>query len=140
MSAVRLLFAGWCAIVVVGCGGGSPPKGSGGNPNPIPTPTSNVAAAIVSSGPAGSNSINTLYTSVTLCVPGSTTSCQTIDDIEIDTQSSGLRIFASVLTLALPAKLNANGSTLVECAQFADGFSWGPLTIADMTIANESAP
>lgn len=140
MSAVRLLFAGWCATVVVGCGGGSPPKGSGGNPNPIPTPTSNVAAAIVKSGPAGSNSVNTLYTSVTLCIPGSTTSCQTIDDIEIDTQSSGLRIFASVLTLALPAKLNANGSTLVECAQFADGFSWGPLAIADMTIASENAP
>lgn len=143
MSVVRLLFAGMCATVVVGCGGGgSPPTGSGGNPNPNPIapPTTNVATAVVNSGPVGANSINTLFTTVTLCMPGSTTNCQTIDGIEIDTQSSGLRILSSALTLALPAKLNANGSTLVECAQFADGFSWGPLASADMTIAGESAP
>jgi uncharacterized protein DUF3443 len=141
MSVVRPLLAGLCAAAVASCGGGGGlPKGSGGNPNPIATPTTNAAAAVVNSGPAGTNAINTLYTSVTLCIPGSTTSCQTIGDIEIDTQSSGLRILASALTLALPAKLNANGSMLVECTQFADGFSWGPLVTADMTIAGESAP
>ena len=140
MNTIRLQIVGLLAIALVACGGGgSKPTGSG-NPNPIPTPTTNVATAVVDAGPTGANAVNTLYTSVTLCVPGSTTNCQTIDDIEIDTQSSGLRILASALTLTLPAKLTPSGATLVECAQFADGFSWGPLASADMTIAGESAP
>jgi hypothetical protein len=139
MTRFRLQIVGLAALALAACGGGSTPTGSG-NPNPIPTPTTNVAAAIVDAGPTGANAVNTLYTSVMLCVPGSTTNCQTIDDIEIDTQSSGLRILASALTLTLPAKLTASGATLVECAQFADGFSWGPLATADLTIAGESAP
>jgi hypothetical protein len=141
MSVIRLLVAGLCVSVLAACGGGGGlPKGSGGKSNPIAPPATNVAAALVNAGPAGANAINTLYVSVTLCVPGSTTNCQTIDGIEVDTQSSGLRVLASALTLALPPKLNGNGGTIAECAQFADGFSWGPLATADMTIASESAP
>ncbi len=141
MNAVRLQILGLAATALAACGGGgSPPKGSGTPPPPIATGP-NVATAVVNGGPAALAypAINTLYTSVTLCVPGSTTSCQTIDDIEIDTQSSGLRVLASALTLALPAKFDANGNTLAECAQFADGVAWGPVATADLTIASESA-
>src|SRR5271166_444855 len=141
MNFFRLLMIGLAAATALAaCSSKGPPAASPGNPNPIPTPTTNVAAAIVSAGPANVNALNTLYTSVTLCVPGSTTSCQTIDNIEIDTQSSGLRILAPALTITLPLKLNASGNTLAECAQFAVSFSWGPLATADMTIAGESAP
>jgi hypothetical protein len=141
MNFFRLLMIGLAATTALAaCSSKGPPAATPGNPNPIPTPTTNVAATLVNAGPAGVNAVNTLYTSVTLCVPGSTTSCQTIDNIEIDTQSSGLRILAPVLTITLPLKLDGNGNTFAECTQFAASFSWGPLATADLTIAGESAP
>jgi hypothetical protein len=97
-----------------------------------------VVSVIVDQGPSG-NSVNTLFTSVTVCVPGSTTSCQTIDHIQVDTGSYGLRILAPVLTLSLPLETLTNGSSLAECTQFVDGFSWGPIALADVKIAGESA-
>ncbi len=143
MNFFRLLMIGLAATMAsAACSSKGPPAATPGNPNPIPAPTTNVAAVLVNAGPAGVNAVNTLYTSVTLCVPGSTTSCQTIDNIEIDTQSSGLRILAPVLTITLPLILdsNNNANTFAECAQFADSVSWGPLARADLTIAGESAP
>jgi hypothetical protein len=97
-----------------------------------------VASVVVDSGPVN-NTINTLYTSVTVCVPGSTTNCQTIDDIQVDTGSVGLRILASALTLTLAVQPAAVGNSLVECTVFADGYSWGPVALVDMQIAGESA-
>ena len=47
----------------------------------------NVASVVVDAGPAGTSDVNTLFTTVTVCVPGSTTSCQTIDHIQVDTAS-----------------------------------------------------
>ena len=41
------------------------------------------------------------FTSVTICVHGTNT-CQTIDHIQVDTGSEGLRLISSVLTTALP--------------------------------------
>jgi hypothetical protein len=99
---------------------------------------SNVAAVVVDAGPAN-NSVNTLYTTVTVCVPGSTTECQTIDHIQVDTQSYGLRILASVLTLSLSVAPAPDGNSLLECAVFADGYSWGPVAMIDFTIAGEAA-
>ena len=85
----------------ISCSGG----GEGGlAPAPPPPTTSNVADIVVDAGPSN-DSVNTLFTSVTVCVPGSTTNCQTIDHIQIDTASFGLRILAPVLTLNLPVQL-----------------------------------
>ena len=56
-------------------------------------------------GNAFSTSINTniLYATVTVCVPG-TNQCQTVDHVQVDTGSVGLRIMASKLSsLNLPA-------------------------------------
>jgi hypothetical protein len=39
----------------------------------------------------------------------------------------------------LTQQTDANGNPLVECAQFADGFSWGPVKLADVHIAGEQA-
>jgi hypothetical protein len=108
------------------------------------TPTgTNVQPVTVDSGPAGvagtSNpAVNTLYTNVTICVPGTNT-CQNIDHIQVDTGSSGLRILSSVLTLSLPAQTDANGNVFAECVHFVDGSSWGPLRQADVKISGEVA-
>jgi hypothetical protein len=123
---------------VLSCGGG----GSGGTLTPVvSTPTgSNVADVVVDAGPTSTSpDVNTLFTTVTVCVPGSTTSCQTIDHIQVDTMSYGLRILAPVLTLSLPVQKTASGASLVECVQFVDGYSWGPVASADVQISGESA-
>ena len=98
-AATRLgqaLVIGTSIAVLVACGGKGSTLSGGGSTNQIAPPGSNVATVVVNAGPAG-NDVNTLFTSVTICVPGSTTSCQTIDDIEIDTGSSGFRVLASAL-------------------------------------------
>jgi hypothetical protein len=78
-----------------------------------------------------------------VCAPN-TTNCQTIDNIEVDTGSTGVRIIASVLNAsllsALPQQLlGATTTPVVECAQFADGYSWGPVVSADVSISSEKA-
>jgi hypothetical protein len=75
---------------------------------------------------------------VTICVPGTTT-CQNIDHIQVDTGSSGLRIISTVLTLSLPLQKDSTGNVLAECVHFVDGSSWGPLKLADIKIAGETA-
>lgn len=130
-----LLCACW---VVISCGG-SNGGGNLGAPSTMPvTPADNVVTAVVDGGPSGT-ATNLLYTTVTVCVPGSTTNCQTIDHIQVDTGSSGLRLLASALTLQLPVVTTATGASLVECFGFIDGFVWGPVALVDMQISGESA-
>jgi hypothetical protein len=133
----RAWRVGVCAALCLpACGGGG-----GGSLSPASSaPTgSNVAGIVVDSGPTSTSpDVNTLFTTVTVCVPG-TASCQTIDHIQVDTASFGLRILAPVLTLSLPVQTAANGASLLECTQFVDGYSWGPVTLADVKISGESA-
>jgi len=110
----------------------------GGAPASTPAPASNVQAIVVNAGPTN-NYFNGAFTSVTLCVPGQTTGCQTIDGVLVDTGSSGLRVLASALTLSLPQQAGSNGGPIVECAQFLDGFTWGPVQTADVKLAGEQA-
>jgi hypothetical protein len=130
---------GLSSLAFVSCGGGG--GGASVVPTPVPTNPSNVVSVIVDAGPNGPNnsSVNTLYTTVTVCVPGSTTSCQTIDHIQVDTGSYGLRLLASVLTLSLQGTMASNGNSLVECTQFVDGYSWGPIALADIQVGEETA-
>jgi hypothetical protein len=86
------------------------------------------------------NKANLPFASVTVCPPGGSTACQTIDTILVDTGSSGLRIFASAFAAnALPQQIDANGNPVAECAHFADGYTWGPVKIADVRLAGEQA-
>ena len=143
---VRAARFGFCAILglaVQSCGGGggaatSGSSSSGGTPPPT---GSNVVSVVVDAGPLPNTNgaVNTLFTTVTVCVPGSTTNCQTIDHIQVDTGSYGLRILSSVLTLALHPQTTSNGEAIVECTQFVDGYSWGPVALADMQVSGESA-
>jgi hypothetical protein len=141
MFSVRAFKLGFCAALclsAVACGGADGTGSSGGGPPPPPAQTNNTASVIVDAGPSNA-SVNTLFTSVTICVPGSTTNCQTIDHIQVDTGSYGLRVLAPILTLTLPIETLTNGNSLGECTQFVDGFSWGPIVTADIQIAGETA-
>jgi Protein of unknown function (DUF3443)/Bacterial Ig-like domain (group 2) len=83
--------------------------------------------------------LNKPCVSVTVCTPGSVKSCNTINDILLDTGSFGLRIFKQVLTATL-TQVNAGSGSLAECIQFGDGSSdWGPVKLADVTLGNETA-
>jgi len=91
-------------------------------------------------GLPGIGYLNGLFATVTVCVPGSLSDCQTIDHVLVDTGSTGLRLLGSVLTLNLPVWNDESGSALAECYEFVGGSVWGPLRSADLTIANERAP
>lgn len=123
-------------LVVTGCGGGgsSSNGGSGGGSGAV----ANSVPIVVNAGAIG-NSVDTAFVSVTVCVPGTST-CQTIDNVVVDTGSSGLRILKSELTaLSLPQQKGPLGNPLVECAQFASFFTWGPVMTADVKVAGEVA-
>src|SRR5215471_11754835 len=124
-------------LQLASCGGGSSPSN---NMIPPPTSANNVQPVVVNSGPTG-NYANGIFTSVTVCVP-STTNCQTISDILVDTGSYGLRLLSSagggVLTLSLPQE-TSGGNPTGECAGFVSGFTWGPIKAADITISGEHA-
>jgi hypothetical protein len=57
----------------------------------------------------------------------------------VDTGSSGLRILSSALTLQLPQQTDQNGAPIVECNEFVDGVTWGPVQTADVKLAGETA-
>ena len=127
------------AIVTVGCGSTSPAITT-----VTTTAASNVQPISVNVGPSsalgpGFNYVDGAFTSVTVCVPGSTTQCQTIDGILVDTGSSGLRILSSALSVALPQQTDSSNNAVAECAVFADGLTWGPVQTADVKIAGEQA-
>jgi hypothetical protein len=134
-------------LLIAGCGGGG---GSGGTspssttstptPTPTPPPVQNSQLITVDGGPA--NGTNGLFTTVTICSPTNASNCQTIDHVLVDTGSSGLRIISSVLAASLAASLpqqtDASGRSIVECLQFVDGYSWGPVKTATIKITGES--
>lgn len=152
----KLILLGFVQVLFVlsGCGGGgssafgsSGSSGSSGNGGT--TTGSNVVTMTVDSGPDPSNvfDVDTPFITVTVCAPGSTTNCETIPNVEVDTGSYGLRLISTAVTSTLLAGLTqesapnggASGSPLVECTQFLDGYSWGPIVQADVQVGGESA-
>ena len=131
-------------LLQTACGGGGTSPASATPVATAPTPVppiaiSNTQDLVIDAGPA--NTVNTLFTSVTICEPGNPTACQTIDHVQVDTGSVGLRLLSSVVqpSLRLPQKNAPGGGALVECTQFADGFSWGPVKTADVRLAGQTA-
>ncbi len=138
-QAILLIAAGM--LWTIGCGGGSSSSsgsggsgggGGGGTPN-------NVQAMTVNAGPAGVDAVNEGFVSVTVCAPGSSSQCQTVDNVLVDTGSVGLRLLSSVLTVSLPQESDNNGNTLGECTVFLDGYIWGTVATADVSMAGEKA-
>jgi hypothetical protein len=150
--AFRWLAALCLSAMLAACGGGGDsgsnnssnngnnnPPTSGGNSQPIAATAPNTVAITVGKGAA--NFINIPNVSVTVCVPGTTT-CKTIDNIQVDTGSFGLRLAneaASQIAGSLPVNRSPTNGQVAECTQFADGFTWGTIRTADVKIAGESA-
>ena len=102
----------------------------------------NVAAVNVDGGPVpGQTHANGAFTTVTVCNPGSTSACQTIDGVLVDTGSYGLRILQSQIPLLkLPGLVDGNQDVLENCDSAPDGsYLWGPVATADVYIAGEIA-
>ena len=147
MKSIKLLaFVAACALFLVACGGGgggsSSSSSSGSTSTGSTSSGNNTVAVVVDSGPAAvGGTANEPFVSVTICSPSSPSTCQTIDHILVDTGSFGLRIISSVLSssVSLPLETDSSGNALAECAMFADGYSWGPLRLANLQIGGESA-
>jgi hypothetical protein len=123
------VLVGMAVTSLLGCGssGDSSPSGlsgpSGSNVLTITVNPSSAAICTIANAPC---------TQITICQPGTST-CQTISDILVDTGSSGLRIFASSLTLTLPS------SHIGECMHFGGGTDWGAVQTVDVILAKEPA-
>ena len=108
-----------------------------------PSPVLNTMAVMVDSGPAAATGqINHAYVTVKVCSPGSQTLCAYIDHVLLDTGSWGLRLVGSVLAangIALSAEHDAQNQTIEECVTFGGGQTWGPVALADISMAGEVA-
>jgi hypothetical protein len=122
-------------LLLAACSGG----GSGGQNAQTPAPLT----VTVDRGPealAGSGQIpaNVLYATVTICTPGSTTECQDVDHVQVDTGSTGLRLVHEAMSGVVtpsPVVDPHSGLPLLQCAVFADGYTWGSVVSADVVIA-----
>ncbi|MFD1556564.1 DUF3443 domain-containing protein [Paraburkholderia silviterrae] len=164
------VLAGVLAVVLAGCGGGGGSNGTAGATVPASSPAAASAPAAsapasspTSSGPSTSGTVpqsttpnvvavsvaatptltrNMLMASVTVCVPGTST-CATVNNVQVDTGSQGLRLLASALPagFALPSVAAGAGSSPAgECAAFGTGYTWGAVRSADVRLAGEVAP
>ncbi len=124
-------------VVVAGCGSSSSKPSSG--TTTISTGGANVLPIAVNGGSTGY--VDAAFASATICAPGSTTDCVTIDNLLVDTGSYGLRVFQSeVSSLNLPVLNASNGSPAYNCAYFADGsYMWGTVGQADVSLGSETA-
>jgi len=100
----------------------------------------NVVPVTVGGSLCGNNPyVNQPCVSVTICVPGTAT-CQTINNILLDTGSFGLRVFQSVISnLSLPSVTNTSGYPYGTCATFGIGADWGSVKKADVILGSEKA-
>jgi hypothetical protein len=127
----RALIATFACLWLSACGGGGGTAPSSSLPS-----GANVAEVTVD---ASLGNINTPFVTLQLCTP-STNQCVTVDHILVDTGSTGLRVMGSLLSgITLPAATDSNNQALYNCVQFVDGYSYGAVRRADLTIAGESA-
>jgi hypothetical protein len=137
-----LVTAAGASLMFLAACGGDNSSGSTAT-TPVSTPVNNVQTIVVDSGPTvNGNPVgynDALYTTVTICVPGTAT-CQSIDHVLVDTGSSGLRLLGSLVTLSLPYATDSSKNLLGNCVQYADStYQWGAVTNADIKMAGELA-
>lgn len=92
-----------------------------------------VSGSLCGTGP---QRINKPCVAVKICTHGTNT-CQTIDNILLDTASTGLRLFSSLVTIPTTPVPVPSG-TLAECLYKANGTSeWGSVVYVDVQLASE---
>jgi hypothetical protein len=144
------------------CGGGSSgnTSSSGGcaaantscttaaGPTAIPTSsTVNVPLYIADPSTTGQWTYqNEPVVSVTICTPNHTSSsqCQTITNVLLDTGSYGLRVFGSAIASNVQLTqqtIYEDGETmnLGECMEFGTGADWGAVKKGDVLLGNQTA-
>jgi hypothetical protein len=131
-AATILLMVGLAA-----CHSGSSSAGT------TPTPVNNVQPVVADFGPSVNGQLvgfdNSLYTTVIICMPGTTT-CQTIDHILVDTGSTGLRILSSQIGMTLPYITDTTNNLIGNCIQYSNtSYQWGPIAKVDVDLAGEVA-
>ncbi|MGJ7524299.1 DUF3443 family protein [Variovorax sp. GB1P17] len=146
-AAMAVCVAGLASLAACGGGGGG---GGGGlpiglppvaTPAPAPVASAQNAMTVTVGRGTGSSGVNLPQVSVQLCAPG-TSNCQTINNVLIDTGSTGLRITAAAISPSLLAALpreTVNSAPLNACEQFLDGYTWGTMRVADVTLGPKSA-
>ena len=161
---LRALVLGLITLALAACGGGSPATSGSGSTSSTSSGSSsssssssgggtltNFTQVVIDAGPAALNvgpngytASNTPYVTITVCAPGSTTNCQTIDHVLLDTGSVGLRIEAGVLNAsllsALPIQTDPAGNGVGECYEYVDNYVFGSVRSGDFTIGGESVP
>lgn len=129
------------AALLGACVGGNGTTTAGAKSTPAPA--LNTVTLTVDGGPAAATgAVNHAYVSVKVCVPGSTAQCATIDHVLLDTGSWGLRLVGSVLaaeSVTLSAETDSQGLAIHECVTFGGGQTWGPVALADVSLAGETA-
>jgi hypothetical protein len=144
MRAAILMAPPLAAALLSACVGGNGTSAASVVP---PTPQNTLTVTVDAGPPAAPGgppvgAINHAYVTVKVCVPGSQTECASIDHVLLDTGSVGLRLVRSVLAahaVTLTAETDAQGRAIEECVGFAGGQTWGPVALADVTMAGESA-
>ncbi len=143
---VRLLGLIASLIVLAACGGAHSTSSTSTTASSSSADTVTVNVYL---GPTG-NYDNGIFTSVTVCAPGSTTSCTTIPNVLVDTGSVGLRVLGSnaqgisasqVGNLGLKQVTDpSSGEPEYECVEYGDlSYTWGPVEMATVTVGGETS-
>ncbi len=132
---ITVIAIGLCSAC--GGGGGGSDTSQGASPSESSS-DANVHPIAVNGGAIGIP--NLAFTTVTVCEPGSTR-CVSVNNVIVDTGSSGLRLVAAAAaSLSLPAQLAANSNPLFACIEFADSsFGWGAVRRADVKLGSNTA-
>jgi hypothetical protein len=153
-TGMKLIGIAALCLMAAACGGGGGGSSSSTASTASTTTTTaapaltNFATVVVDAGPAilntGSNAYtadNSPFVTVTVCAPGSTTNCQTVDHVLLDTGSVGLRLYASVLSSTVLSGLtnetDNNGNPVGACYGYVDGYVFGSVRLADFTVGGE---
>jgi hypothetical protein len=130
-----------------------------GTPIVVSPPTSSVSGStsltVTDTAPVSvnfgltGNYLNGIFTTVTVCYPGSTTNCTTIPDVLVDSGSAGLRVLSTGISNLTTQVANLNlppvndptyGYPVYECIEYGDlSFTWGPIQRATVQVGGEKA-
>ncbi len=143
MAAMRALSIPLVALgmgLLNACVGGNGQTAAG--VTAAPPPVVNSMTLTVDAGPAAAGgAINHGYVTVKVCAHGSK-ACANIDHVLLDTASWGLRLVGSVLSanaVTLTGETDGSNRAIEECVTLGGGDTWGPVALADVTLAGESA-
>lgn len=77
--------------------------------------------------------MNAMFIDLTVCQPA-TDNCRIVHNVQLDTGSSGLRLFKELLPKNLEILHENNGDQVAACALFQDSRYWGPLVRANVKV------